>query len=189
MTKRFWLGWALILVVPGLLFTVSCAKKTVMSEPGAAEDTQGAGGMEDARARQNTLEEQRLQEERLRGEARVRRQHAEKEAFQNEPIYFEYDESRLLPEAKAELKRKAKWMFANPGVSIIIEGHCDDRGSNEYNMALGDRRAQSAKNYLIDLGIKAGRTTTISYGEERPVDFGRNESAWAKNRRAKFVIQ
>ena len=76
----------------------------------------------------------------------------------------------------------------HPGVTVTIEGHCDERGTNEYNLALGDRRAESAKRFLTDLGISATRLTTVSYGEERPVDPRHNEEAWAKNRRAHFVI-
>ncbi|MCG2831147.1 MAG: OmpA family protein, partial [Desulfobacteraceae bacterium] len=87
------------------------------------------------------------------------------------------------------LKRKAEWLRNNPGESIIVEGHCDERGTNEYNLALGDRRAQSAKNFLIDLGIAESRLTTISYGEERPADPRQNEDAWSKNRRDQFVIE
>jgi len=174
------------------LFTASCAKKTIRSEPQTGVTEEGAGGIgatgDEERARQKALEDQRLQEERLREEAVAARERAEKEAFVNELIHFEYDKSRLLPEAKAILKNKAKWLLANPTVNVIIEGHCDDRGTNEYNMALGDRRAQSAKSYLVDLGVPSRRLTTISYGEEKPLAFGQNESAWAKNRRAQFVI-
>ena len=79
--------------------------------------------------------------------------------------------------------------MAHPDVSVIIEGHCDERGTSEYNMALGDRRAQSAKSYLVDLGIGSRRLMTISYGEERPLDPSHNERAWAKNRRDQFVIE
>ena len=78
--------------------------------------------------------------------------------------------------------------MANTNVSVIIEGHCDERGTNEYNMALGDRRASSAKSFLVDLGVESRRLTTISYGEEKPIDPAHNEAAWAKNRRAHFVI-
>jgi peptidoglycan-associated lipoprotein len=104
-------------------------------------------------------------------------------------IHFEFDKSRLLPEGKAVLRLKAQWLTAHPNVLVVIEGHCDERGTNEYNMALGDRRAQSAKTYLVDLGIAADRLTCISYGEERPLDPGHNEAAWAKNRRDQLVIE
>jgi len=185
MTKRFWSGLALLLVVPGFLLTASCAKK-IKSEPGAGLEQAGGKG---AGERGMSLEEQRLQEERLREEAKARRESTEKEEFENEHIYFEFDKSTLLPESIAVLKKKAKWLSANSQISIAIEGHCDERGTNEYNIALGDRRAQAAKSYLIDLGVEARRMTTVSYGEERPADPGNNETAWAKNRRDEFIIE
>lgn len=193
MSNRFWVYVALLLVVPGLLLTASCAKKTIPSQPETVTLGQEAGeigsAVDEQRARQKALEDQRLAEERLREESVARRERAEKEAFVNELVFFEFDQSRLLPEAKAILKNKAKWLLANPSANVIIEGHCDERGTNEYNMALGDRRAQSVKNYLVDLGVPSRRLTTISYGEERPLAFGQNETAWAKNRRAQFVIE
>lgn len=193
MKRQFWVGWVLILVIPGLL-SVSCAKKTIKSEPpisgvGQEKGGQGVTAEQGAQAEQKALEARRLEEQRLRREAEARRERAEKEAFVNEMIHFEFDQSRLLPEAKAILKKKARWLLAHPRTNIVIEGHCDERGSNEYNLALGDRRAQSAKSYLVDLGINPDRMTTISYGEERPLDPGHNETAWAKNRRAQFVIE
>lgn len=196
MTKRFWVGLALLLVIPGLMLTMSCAKKKVVSEPAAAttaaeEDAEAKRLAEEA-AMRKAMDEQRIREERLREEARARREGeemSERAAFENEHIYYNFDESTLLPDAKSVLAEKAQWLKANPNVSVIIEGHCDERGTNEYNMALGDRRARSAKSYLVVLGIAPERLTTISYGEERPLDPGHNESAWAKNRRAQFVIE
>ena len=193
MTKRFLVGLALFMATAGLIFTASCAKKQIKSEPGVAPagetEAERTAAEQEARARQKAMEEQRLREQRLREEANARRVRTEKEAFLNEHIYFEFDKSRLLPEAKEILKRKAKWLMAHPNVSVIIEGHCDERGTNEYNMALGDRRAQSANSYLVDLGVDRQRLTTISYGEERPVNPGHNERAWAENRRDQFVIE
>jgi peptidoglycan-associated lipoprotein len=196
MRKRFWVGLALMLIVPGLMFATSCAKKKIKSEPGVVTmeeevEAKGLTAEEAEQERQKALEEQRIREERLRAEAKARRERAELaelEEFQNEHIYFEFDKSRLLPEAKEILRNKAKWLTAHAEVSVIIEGHCDERGTNEYNMALGDRRAQSAKSYLVDLGIGSQRLTTISYGEERPLDPGHNETSWARNRRGQFVI-
>ena len=91
--------------------------------------------------------------------------------------------------AQDVLKNKGMWLRDNPDVNVTIEGHCDERGTVEYNLALGDRRAESAKAYLVNLGIPASRIETVSYGEERPVDPGHNEAAWARNRRAAFVIR
>ena len=184
MTNRFWRGLALLLVIPGLMFAASCAKKQVVSEPAAEEEAEArrlAAG-EEARAAPGTLEEQRLREQ-----ARERKELAERERFLNEDIRFEFDRSRLVPEAKKILRRKAKWLRAHHDVSVIVEGHCDERGTSEYNMALGDRRARRAKSFVVDLGIARERLTTISYGEERPLDPRHNEESWDKNRRAHFV--
>lgn len=171
MTNRFWRGLAILFVITGLVFTTSCAKRPVKSEPGVTTAEQEA---------QKALEEQRLREERLRQVAR--------ESVLNQDIHFEFDKSRLLPNAKEILRDKAKWLRAHPDVSVIIEGHCDERGTNEYNMGLGDRRARSAQSFLVDLGIGRARLTTISYGEEKPADPRHNERAWTKNRRAHFAI-
>lgn len=112
----------------------------------------------------------------------------EKEVITLEMIHFEFDKYRLLPEAKTILENNAEMLKAHPKVKIIIEGHCDERGTIEYNLALGEKRALSAKNYLIDLGISPDRLSTISYGKERPLDPRSNEEAWAKNRRDEFKI-
>lgn len=113
----------------------------------------------------------------------------ERSAFENEDIFFEYDSSAINAEAQVVLRRKAAFLKANPAVRITVEGHCDERGTNEYNLALGEARAKSAKVFLVDLGISADRIATISYGEERPLVEGRTEEAFAKNRRAHFVIE
>jgi len=87
------------------------------------------------------------------------------------------------------LTKNGKWLRINADVAITIEGHCDERGTNGYNLALGDRRAENVKTFLVDLGIGRTRLTTLSYGEEQPLDRGHDESAWAKNRRAHFLIR
>lgn len=188
MRKKLWINLALVLVIPGLLFTVSCAKKTVKADTALtqqAEDDAAAAAAEKAKqeelARQRALEEQRLKEE-------AARKLAARDMFLNEDIYFEFDSAALLAEAQAILKEKAEWLRNNSDVTATIEGHCDERGTNEYNLALGDRRAASAKTFLMDLGIAGARLNSISYGEERPLDPGHNEEAWAKNRRDHFII-
>ncbi len=153
---------ALLLVVPALVFTASCAGqfaydpsvKTSLSEEEARLVAEGGEAM-----------------------------------FVNEDIFFDFDSSALSQEAKHTLLRKDYWMKNNTGASVTIEGHCDERGTNEYNLALGERRAVVAKNYLVNLGINKSKIDTISYGEERPVDSGHDEAAWGKNRRAHFVIK
>lgn len=104
------------------------------------------------------------------------------------PIYFDYDQDAIKPESQANLDQKAAIMLANSALRIRIAGHADDRGSDEYNVVLGNRRATAAKRYLETKGIDASRIETISYGEERPVDTAANETAWAKNRRDEFDI-
>jgi len=108
--------------------------------------------------------------------------------FQNQDIFFDFDQYDLRTDARATLDRKATFLNQNSSVRSQIEGHCDERGTNEYNLALGERRANAAKQYLTTAGVSAARLSTISYGEERPLDPGRNEAAWARNRRAHFVI-
>ena len=110
------------------------------------------------------------------------------QAFQNQDINFDFDQYDLRTDARTTLDRKASFLNQNSSVRVQIEGHCDERGTNEYNLALGERRANGAKQYLTTAGISAGRLSTISYGEERPLDPGHTEAAWAKNRRDHFVI-
>ena len=102
-------------------------------------------------------------------------------------VYFDYDKSTLSGTSREALKGNAEWMKANTKVNVQIEGHTDSRGSIEYNLALGERRANSVKAYLQSLGVPASRLKTISYGKERPLVSGESEDAWSKNRRANFV--
>ena len=99
-------------------------------------------------------------------------------------VFFAYDSYSLAASAQATLNKQAKWLKANPSVAIAVEGHADERGTREYNLALGDRRASSVKDYLMSQGIGSNRISTISYGKERPVKSGSNDTAWAQNRRS-----
>ena len=175
----------MVLVIPAFLFTVSCAKKTIRDDTSLAQQAEDEAAAEKAKqeelARQQAIEEQRLQEE-------AERVATARNLFLNEDIFFEFDSAVLLAEAQGILKKKAEWLINNSDVTATIEGHCDERGTNEYNLALGERRAESAKTFLMDLGIAGSRLNSISYGEERPVDPGHNEEAWAKNRRGRFTI-
>jgi len=160
-----------------------CAKKAVQGEETAVSpaevrpaDRPGAGLGPGGRPLEETL----TAEERKRREAEA--------AFTNEDIHFDFDKYDLTPTAREILARKAYFLKQYPTVKILIEGHCDERGTAEYNLALGERRANAAKQYLVQLGISEDRISTISYGKERPLDPRHNEEAWAKNRRAHFVI-
>jgi len=168
MQKKRWMYLALLFVIPGLLFAVSCQKKVVDATPEPVVEEK---------------EEVVVTEEKE--EVVV---YKVPDVVMQEDIYFDFDKSTLTPTAQDNLLRKAEWLRENPDATVTIEGHCDERGTNEYNLALGDRRAESAKAFLIDLGIDPMRLTTISYGEERPVDPRHTEEAWAKNRRDHFVV-
>jgi peptidoglycan-associated lipoprotein len=219
MRKKFWISLALLLVIPGLLFTASCAKKTVKSEASVSEmpksemaketvkaDTSAADKaraealekqqelerqrkLEEERLKAQQLREAQLEEERRRAEIAKELADADKKMFLTELVQFDFDSSVLTPTAQIRLKRKAEWLKENGKASVIIEGHCDERGSNEYNLALGWRRAEAAKAFLVDLGVSATRMSTVSYGEERPFDQGKDEGAWSQNRRAHFVLE
>jgi peptidoglycan-associated lipoprotein len=107
---------------------------------------------------------------------------------QLEKIYFAFDSSELTSVSRDSLKKNYDLLKKNGGVKVRIEGNCDERGSDEYNLALGERRAKSAMKYLVTLGVKADRISTLSYGKEKPLDPGHDEAAWAKNRRDDFII-
>ncbi|MSO64915.1 MAG: peptidoglycan-associated lipoprotein Pal [Alphaproteobacteria bacterium] len=104
-------------------------------------------------------------------------------------VFFDYDKFDLKPEARRTLERQAAWLKRFPNVNLIVEGHADERGTREYNLALGERRANATKNFLVSQGIEARRLRTVSYGKERPVALGSNETAWAQNRRGVAVVQ
>jgi peptidoglycan-associated lipoprotein len=104
------------------------------------------------------------------------------------PIYFDFNNYTLRPEDMTTLAKTAAWLSKNTTAKIRIEGNCDERGTSEYNLALGDRRANSAKEYLIKLGVRPSRLETVSWGEEKPLDPSHNEEAWAKNRRDDFIV-
>jgi peptidoglycan-associated lipoprotein len=196
MMRKHWTILALILALTLLvIFSVSsCAKKKISSEPATttAEEETRRRAEEEARqnelARQKALKEEDLGDESRSGNLADQRTASAKSRFENQDIYFEFDSIRLAPDAQEILTQKADWLRANPAATVTIEGHCDNRGTNEYNLALGEGRAQSAKAFLVDLGIDSSRLNTISYGEERPLDNSQTEEAWSKNRRDHFVI-
>lgn len=104
-------------------------------------------------------------------------------------VFFAFDKFDLTEESRTTLADNADILMDNPDARILIEGHCDERGTREYNLGLGERRANSAQKYLVSLGISPSRIETISYGEDRPFEMGHNEAAWSKNRRAHFVVR
>jgi peptidoglycan-associated lipoprotein len=191
MNHKRWAFLVFFLVIFVAFLAPSCAKKELTSEPTMSEEEARRQAEEEARQRelerQAAIREESLKEDELRAEGE--RMQSAREMFENEDVLFEFDIASLTAEAQEILRAKAEWLRDNPGVRVLIEGHCDERGTNEYNLALGDRRAFSSKAFLTDLGIDGARLSTISYGEERPIASGSSEDAWAKNRRAHFVIK
>ncbi len=202
MRKKIWILLTLMMVLPAMTFMASCSKKKIYSDPTGTQASDDAAraaekARQDALARQRAFDEQQLKDQASgkagggagAGAGLDSDKSATRSSFVSEDIYFEFDSASLIPEARDVLKRKAEWMRSNPNVSVIVEGHTDDRGTVAYNLALGERRAASAMSFLVDLGISASRLTSISYGKEKPANPGRNETAWAANRRVHFEIK
>ncbi len=210
MMKRMILIMVVAFACISFLMIVSCAQKTITVEPEKpavteekkeTKEEQVEKKTEEGKAPTPAREERKVEvsrEEEKKPEKETPRKVEVKQAevdvdlgmrtFEGEKIYFDFDKSELKPEARAVLKKKAEWLRNNPDFSARIEGHCDERGTNEYNLALGERRANAAWRFLNALGISGSRLTTISYGEERPADPGQNQDAWSKNRRDEFKL-
>ena len=175
----------MFLLIAGLPLA-ACSKKPpaqVAPPPPAQPDTVGQG---ERRAQQ--LADSIAAAERARAAAAAREATARATAVLQQMVFFDYDISALRPDAEATLGQKVPILRANPGVTLRVTGHADERGSLEYNLALGMRRAQSVKDYLTGFGIDASRIQIDSMGEDQPLDPGHDEAAWARNRRAEFGI-
>ncbi|MDD5712868.1 MAG: peptidoglycan-associated lipoprotein Pal [Smithellaceae bacterium] len=141
------------------------------------------------KAERERLRKEREQREQVAQQAAVSKSTLVKDEAALADIHFDFDEYSIRADARDALQRDAEWLMKHPFVRLTIEGHCDEWGTNEYNMALGERRAAEVMRYLAGLGVDEQKMRTISYGEERPLDPGHNEEAWAKNRRARFVVE
>ncbi len=179
----------------------SCAKKQVITEeemkapaPEVAkvEEKAAVPAAKEKEMEQAKIERLKELEEAKKREAAIDEEKAwmERRAakFEAESIYFDFDKSFIKVENRPVLQEKAAFLKDYPDMRVRIEGNCDERGTNEYNLALGDRRGSSSKNFLSSLGIAADRIETISYGEERPRALGHNEASWSQNRRDDFVL-
>jgi peptidoglycan-associated lipoprotein len=187
-----WIGFIIMLAFSLSMFTGCAAKKAVVKE-GAAQDQQVVSDQaaKDAAAK---AEADRLAREQAAKMGAEKEQVAKAEAATTagdavKDIYFDFDKSNIRPDAREVLKANADYILKISNVAIVVEGHCDERGTAEYNMALGQRRAEEAKKYLGNLGVNGSKIKTISYGKERPIDAGHDEDAWAKNRRDHFVVK
>ncbi|MFZ0131374.1 MAG: peptidoglycan-associated lipoprotein Pal [Desulfobacterales bacterium] len=170
----------------GVMLLFACSKPIVRSGPsGSDAQSIGAGGA----GQSGAITEESLGAGGTAGATLASGQAAEaRKAFENQDIHFEYDSALLTPQAQEILREKARFMQESPATKVIIEGHCDERGTNEYNLALGEQRAKMTAEFLTALGVSATRIKTVSYGEERPLVRSNSEEAWAANRRAHFVV-
>ena len=186
MRKKVWLAIALVMILSAMFFPASGTKQALQTQPAAATQSE----VQNTWDRSADLAEQtrRLQEDRLGAEATALE--VFRTAFVNENVHFPFDSAVLSDRAQQILHSKAGYLRNGngPDITVTIEGHCDARGTDAYNMALGERRAESVKNFLVDLGISSNRLNTISWGEHRPIAMGENEASWARNRRAQFMI-
>jgi peptidoglycan-associated lipoprotein len=193
-------GKRLVAVIIGMLFVcglmISCSKKPVqgppmgpgLAGPGGAGYGTAPGSEAGTDIGSGVLTDEKLRALGITTEEQKREFLKQKEAFENEDIHFDFDSASIREDAKPILLKKAEFLKKYPTLAITIEGHCDERGTSEYNLALGERRAHSAWQYLVNLGIAPNRMQMISYGKERPIATGHDEASWAKNRRAHFVI-
>lgn len=163
-TKKNMALWMMTLSL-GAMMTISCSKKQTTEEP----DTSGDVSSIDT------------------GDSGSAMGGAGQKISALGTIYFEYDSFSLNSASREVLKMAAQWLKSNTAQKVQIEGHCDERGTTEYNLALGERRASTVRDYLVGQGVSASQLSTISYGEERPIAMGSDDSAWSKNRRVEFV--
>ena len=192
--------WGLAVLLVLALVATGCAKKEVV------RSNEGAGTAAEAPAAAPAPQPESIVSEPIKPEAPKAEAPAagtqtamaeaaagmaatEEKASLFADIYFDFDKSFIREDAKPVLAKVADYLKKNSGAKVQVEGHCDERGTAEYNMALGARRAESAKKYLLSLGVKAAALSTVSYGKEKPLDPGHTEDAWAKNRRDHFLLK
>jgi len=164
-----------------IMFMTGCAKKSLVKEQAVSTE-------EKAVKKEEPPSKEAEMKTGVETEATQEKAVSAKEEIAFKDIQFEFDKFNLRTEARDILKQLADWLTKNKNYDVLIEGNCDERGTTEYNLALGERRAKEAMKYLVELGIDGKRLKTISYGKERPLDPGHNEEAWAKNRRDHFVV-
>ncbi len=185
MTKKYFMGTILILCIA--LIITGCPKKTVMKEEPSVKKEEAANAEAERKAR----EAEKNKAEWEKSMVAKKTPGIEGEVFESsllKDIHFAFDKYEIGPADAAILKGNADLLKKYHNLRIQIEGHCDERGTVEYNLALGERRANSTRNYLVSIGVSPERISTISYGKERPIDLAHNEAAWAKNRRAHAII-
>ena len=201
--KSICIGIMTVIFCISMMLMTGCAKKAVSKDEGlVAGEKKAAAAQSEADIKKKEAEAAAKEEAARKLAAEQQKEDAkelalkrdaaaaataEKEQAAFEDIYFVFDKATIEPEAREILKRLASLLGGNKNYSLVIEGHCDERGTVEYNLALGQRRADAAMKYLVDLGLDKESIKTITYGKERPLDPGHDEEAWAKNRRAHFL--
>jgi peptidoglycan-associated lipoprotein len=188
-----------VLVIAATVLTGCPKKATIVKEEAKApvvdlkaETEAKAKAEAEAKAKMEAEAEAKARAEaeaRAKAEAEAKTESAAKEAVRLEDIHFDFDLYEIKGNDKEILSALAELLLKNKGAKLLLEGHADDRGNNAYNLALGDRRAYSAKEYMVTLGVSAGRISTVSYGEEKQLCEESNEDCWWKNRRVHFVVQ
>ena len=186
MNRKSWLS-AWVLIVGMSVFVAGCPKKApdvAPEEPPAPEMTEQPAENVDPAPMPKPVDET---PDPLSADLVTANEYASKNGLLGH-VYFDFDKYELRPDARERLAKNADFMKENPQFTYTIEGHCDERGTNEYNMALGDRRSHAAQSYLVSLGVPASQFNLISYGEEAPLCNAAEESCWSRNRRAHFTI-
>jgi peptidoglycan-associated lipoprotein len=187
MREKICLAVALGVILIVVLYAASCSRQVAQTQtvpvPTAEPEVRNAPEISEGNDELAEL----FEEDRIQAQEAAARD-ADEKGFVNENIHFAFDSALLSDRAQQILNSKADYLRTNPDIMITIEGHCDDRGTDAYNIALGERRAESVKSFLVDLGIGTNRLNTVSYGEDRPIAIGHDEDSWAENRRAQFVI-
>lgn len=188
--------WGAAVLAVTMLFALGCAKKQAVKSTDTAAGPSAAapgapapdsGGIATETMKPEAPAPSAAGQQMAAAEAGAAVTQEKPSPFQD--ILFDFDKSTVREDAKPILSAVADYMKKNKGAKLLIEGHADERGTSEYNMALGDRRAESARAYLASLGVPASALSTVSFGKEKPMDPGHTESAWAKNRRAHFVVR
>lgn len=191
--------FALIAII--LIFaTAGCVKvvkEEAMQKSALPEEKEATVAKKEAKEEKPAIKEERVEEQPIMAASKEKAEAAivdEMSAITEKTgmlltVYFDFDRFTIRDDMQSILEKNAEWLKKNSNVKIRIEGHCDERGTNEYNIALGERRAQSIKEYIVNYGINPSRLSTISYGEEKPVAPGHDEDSWTKNRRGEFVIK
>ena len=182
--------WAVLVLSVAALVATGCAKKQTVKSEGTQGSAAGApAAVAEAPVKAPPAPAAPAPPEKLASAAEAGVAVTEEKPSQFDDVRFDFDKSEVREDGRKTCQAVADYMKKNPKAKLLIEGHCDERGTAEYNMALGERRATAVMTYLVSLGVPKAALSTVSFGKEKPLDPGHNEGAWAKNRRAHFVLK